>query len=157
MAAEIGISASYLNHLERNQRPVTAGILLRLAEAFDIDMKAFASDGGDTAGADQLGEIFSDAMLADLGVGRAVPGSRLTVPAVSCGCTRLFANCSGGRREGKKEQVGKTPARLSPPRPGCATTFNHSATITRSLKNAARRSAKHSTIRCRYPRRCGDG
>ena len=65
MAAEIGISASYLNHLERNQRPVTAGILLRLAEAFDIDMKAFASDGGDTAGADQLGEIFSDAMLAD--------------------------------------------------------------------------------------------
>ena len=48
MADEIGISASYLNHLERNQRPVTAGILLRLAEAFDIDMKAFASDGGDT-------------------------------------------------------------------------------------------------------------
>jgi len=33
MADEIGISASYLNHLERNQRPVTAGILLRLAEA----------------------------------------------------------------------------------------------------------------------------
>ena len=26
MADEIGISASYLNHLERNQRPVTAGI-----------------------------------------------------------------------------------------------------------------------------------
>ena len=71
MADEIGISASYLNHLERNQRPVTAGILLRLAEAFDIDMKAFASEGGDTAGADQLAEIFSDAMLADLGIGRA--------------------------------------------------------------------------------------
>ena len=48
MADEIGISASYLNHLERNQRPVTAGILLRLAEAFDIDMKAFASEGGVT-------------------------------------------------------------------------------------------------------------
>ena len=32
MADELGISASYLNHLERNQRPVTAGILLRLAE-----------------------------------------------------------------------------------------------------------------------------
>ena len=32
MAGELGISGSYLNHLERNQRPVTAGILLRLAE-----------------------------------------------------------------------------------------------------------------------------
>src|SRR5690349_22731679 len=29
MADQLGISGSYLNHLERNQRPVTAGILLR--------------------------------------------------------------------------------------------------------------------------------
>ena len=28
MAAELGISPSYLNHLERNQRPVTAGVLV---------------------------------------------------------------------------------------------------------------------------------
>ena len=91
MAAEIGISASYLNHLERNQRPVTAGILLRLAEAFDIDMKAFASDGGDTAGADQLGEIFSDAMLSDLGIGRAeLIELADNAPAVSEGVVRLY-------------------------------------------------------------------
>ena len=51
MADELGISASYLNHLERNQRPVTAGVLLRLAEAFDVDVKAFASEAGDSAGA----------------------------------------------------------------------------------------------------------
>src|SRR4029078_7531650 len=70
MADELGISASYLNHLERNQRPVTAGILLRLAEGFDIDVKALASQGGDGGGAPQLSEIFSDPMLADLGVSR---------------------------------------------------------------------------------------
>ena len=70
MAAELGISASYLNHLERNQRPVTAPVLLRLAEAFDVDVKAFASDGGESAGAEQLSEIFSDPILADLGVAR---------------------------------------------------------------------------------------
>jgi predicted transcriptional regulator/DNA-binding XRE family transcriptional regulator len=70
MAGELGISASYLNHLERNQRPITAPVLLRLAEAFDIDVKAFATEGGETAGADQLGEIFSDPILSDLGVGR---------------------------------------------------------------------------------------
>jgi predicted transcriptional regulator/plasmid maintenance system antidote protein VapI len=70
MAGELGISASYLNHLERNQRPITAPVLLRLAEAFDVDVKAFATEGGDAAGADQLGEIFSDPILSDLGVSR---------------------------------------------------------------------------------------
>ncbi len=70
MAAELGISASYLNHLERNQRPVTAPVLLRLAEAFDVDVKAFAAEGGDAAGAEQLAEIFADPMLSGLGVAR---------------------------------------------------------------------------------------
>ena len=70
MAAELGISASYLNHLERNQRPITAPVLLRLAEAFDVDVKAFATEGGDAAGSEQLLEIFADPMLSDLGVSR---------------------------------------------------------------------------------------
>ena len=70
MAAELGISGSYLNHLERNQRPLTAPVLLRLAEAFDVDVKAFAAEGGDAAGAEQLAEIFSDPILSDLGVAR---------------------------------------------------------------------------------------
>ena len=91
MANELGISASYLNHLERNQRPMTAGILLRLAEAYDIDVKAFASDSGDAAGPDQLGEIFADPMLANLGV----PRSELVeladnAPAVADGIVRLY-------------------------------------------------------------------
>src|SRR3954468_1537759 len=45
MAAEIGISPSYLNHLERNQRPVTAQVLLRLAEVYNVDLRTFARDG----------------------------------------------------------------------------------------------------------------
>src|SRR3954447_26348143 len=68
MAEQLGISGSYLNHLERNQRPVTAGILLRLANTFDIDLKAFAAESADTGGATQLNEIFADPMLVDLGV-----------------------------------------------------------------------------------------
>ena len=67
MAAQLGISASYLNHLERNQRPVTAGVLLRLAEVFDVNVKTFAAEGNEGAGAEQLAEIFSDPMFADLG------------------------------------------------------------------------------------------
>ncbi|MFN2473454.1 MAG: short-chain fatty acyl-CoA regulator family protein [Sphingomicrobium sp.] len=91
MAAELGISPSYLNHLERNQRPVTAGILLRLAEAFDIDIKAFAAEGRESAGAEQLGEIFSDRMFADLGITRyelvELAGN---APAVADGVARLY-------------------------------------------------------------------
>jgi transcriptional regulator with XRE-family HTH domain len=91
MAGEIGISASYLNHLERNQRPVTAGILLRLAESFDVDVKAFASEGSDSGGAQQLAEIFSDPMLADLGVTRyELVELADNAPSVADGIARLY-------------------------------------------------------------------
>jgi len=42
MAAEIGLSPSYLNHLERNQRPVTAQVLLKLAETFEVDLNSLS-------------------------------------------------------------------------------------------------------------------
>ncbi len=43
MAADIGVSASYLNLMERNQRPVSARVLIRLAEAYQFDLKSFAA------------------------------------------------------------------------------------------------------------------
>lgn len=43
-AEALGVSASYLNLLERNQRPVTARVLLALAEGFDIDVRSFGSE-----------------------------------------------------------------------------------------------------------------
>src|SRR5690349_8703623 len=119
MAAEIGISASYLNHLERNQRPVTAGILLRLAEAFDIDVKAFATESGDTAGADQLGEIFSDPMLADLGLGRSeLIELSDNAPAVSEGVVRLYTALRELQRRpptGTDEEAATDPRALITP------------------------------------------
>ena len=119
MADEIGISASYLNHLERNQRPVTAGILLRLAEAFDVDVKAFASEGGDTAGADQLSEIFSDGMLADLGVGRSeLIELADNAPTVSEGIVRLYTALREMQRrplDAGEEEAGADPRVLITP------------------------------------------
>src|SRR3954447_12964405 len=91
MADQLSISGSYLNHLERNQRPVTAGILLRLAESFDVDVKAFASENADSGGPNQLSEIFSDPMLADLGVSRyELIELADNAPAVADGITRLY-------------------------------------------------------------------
>src|SRR3546814_4531965 len=69
MAEEVGISPSYLNHLERNQRPVTAQVLLRLTENFDIDLRAFVSDA-EGAGISDLSEVFAAPLFRDLGIPR---------------------------------------------------------------------------------------
>src|SRR5579884_3283295 len=116
MADQLGISGSYLNHLERNQRPVTAGILLRLAEAFDVDVKAFASEAGDSAGATQLGEIFSDPMLADLGVSRyELVELADNAPTVAEGIARLYTAVREVQRRPQGEERRADPRSLITP------------------------------------------
>ena len=113
MAGELGISGSYLNHLERNQRPVTASILLRLAEAFDVDVKSFASEGGDSGGATQLGEIFSDPMLADLGVSRyELVELADNAPSVAEGIARLYTALRELRRHPEESETGGSDPRV---------------------------------------------
>jgi predicted transcriptional regulator/transcriptional regulator with XRE-family HTH domain len=113
MADELGISASYLNHLERNQRPVTAGILLRLAETFDIDIKAFASESGDPAGAQQLSEIFSDPMLTDLGISRyELVELADNAPAIADGIARLYTAFRELQRRPADAPAGGTDPRV---------------------------------------------
>ena len=65
MADELGVSPSYLNLLERNQRPVTAQMLLRLADAYDLDLRTLSADG-DAAGAAGLEEVLGDPLFKDL-------------------------------------------------------------------------------------------
>lgn len=62
MAAEIGVSASYLNLIERNQRPLTVQLLLKLAATYDLDLEALRGEaaGDQTA----LKEVFADPLLA---------------------------------------------------------------------------------------------
>ncbi len=92
MALSLGISPSYLNHLERNQRPVTAALLLRLAETYEIDVRAFAAGGGTRTGPDELAEIFSDALLGDLQVPRyELAELAHNAPSVADGIARLYA------------------------------------------------------------------
>ncbi len=68
MAEDLKVSPSYLNLLERNQRPVTAQMLLRLADAYDLDFRTLGGD--DQAGGGGLEEVLSDRMFADLGIAR---------------------------------------------------------------------------------------
>jgi len=115
MAAEIGVSPSYLNHLERNQRPVTAQVLLKLAEVYDVDLKSFAAEGGEGIGAAQLGEIFADPMFAGL----AVPRYELVevadnAPGVADAVSRLYAALVELRRQPVTGEEEGERAPLSP-------------------------------------------
>lgn len=65
MAADLGVSPSYLNHLERNQRPVTAQVLLKLASTYDLDLRSF-TDETEPSGEADLVEIFADPLFKDL-------------------------------------------------------------------------------------------
>ena len=70
MAATIGISPSYLNLIEHNQRPVTVSLLFSLGQAFEIDLKEFAEDD-DARFAVELGEVFADPLFEGEGVGNS--------------------------------------------------------------------------------------
>lgn len=47
LARRLGISTSYLNQIEHNQRPLSAGVLLELARVFRVDAQAFSDDEQD--------------------------------------------------------------------------------------------------------------
>jgi predicted transcriptional regulator/transcriptional regulator with XRE-family HTH domain len=68
MAEQLKVSPSYLNLLERNQRPVTAQVLLRLAEAYDLDLRSLSTD--EPGGGAGLEEVLADKMFADLALNR---------------------------------------------------------------------------------------
>ena len=69
MAEVLAISPSYLNLVERNQRPVSATLLIKLAESFDFDPRALAA-GEPGGGADAVRRRLADPMFADLEIDR---------------------------------------------------------------------------------------
>ncbi|RYG11234.1 MAG: XRE family transcriptional regulator, partial [Caulobacteraceae bacterium] len=69
MAGDLGVSPSYLNHIERNQRPVSAQLLLRLAETYDVDLRELNRPAGQ-AGEAELAEVFADPVFLGLAVPR---------------------------------------------------------------------------------------
>jgi XRE family transcriptional regulator, fatty acid utilization regulator len=52
MAAALGVSASYVNLLENNQRSVSVQVLLKLMETYGVDWRDIADDEGSTMLAD---------------------------------------------------------------------------------------------------------
>jgi transcriptional regulator with XRE-family HTH domain len=97
MAADLDISAPYVALLERNQRPVTADMLLRLACTYKIDLADLAGDGGADHTA-RMQAVLKEPMFADIDIppleisdiAIGYPGS----PRRSCGYTPPIAKNS---------------------------------------------------------------
>lgn len=98
MADELGVSPSYLNHLERNQRPLTAQMLLRLASTYDIDVRDFVA-GANEAAASDLHEIFADDLVRDIGIPRhEIMEVAENYPSVADAVSRLYRALGDLRR-----------------------------------------------------------
>jgi hypothetical protein len=65
MAEDLAISPSYIALLERNQRPLTADLLLRLAKAYKLDVSELAADERDDY-ARRLADVLRDPIFAEI-------------------------------------------------------------------------------------------
>jgi len=90
MATDLGLSTSYLNLLERNQRPVTAQVLLKLADSYELDLRAFAAET-EASGSASLGEILADPLFKDLNLSKfEVAEFADTSPGIAEAVVRLY-------------------------------------------------------------------
>ncbi|PHR94076.1 MAG: XRE family transcriptional regulator [Robiginitomaculum sp.] len=70
MAQDVGISTSYMNLIERNQRPMSAKVLLRMADVYEIDISVL-SPKSDMRMVRELSEVLKAPAYRDYKVSRA--------------------------------------------------------------------------------------
>jgi predicted transcriptional regulator/transcriptional regulator with XRE-family HTH domain len=70
LAGKLGISPSYLNLIEHNQRTLTRPLLVKLSETFEIDLRAF-SGSEEARLLAELTEMFGDSLFHDRQLTRA--------------------------------------------------------------------------------------
>ena len=97
LATRLGISASYLNLIEHNRRPLPAPLLLRVAEVLRLDLKQFSTDADARASADLL-EVFGDPVFDAHDLAAAdVREMAASSPAVARAVVSLYQAYRGAR------------------------------------------------------------
>lgn len=96
MAQRLTISPSYLNLIERNQRPVTARVIMQLMGEFAFDPRDLAG-GAAVGGVDGLTRRLTDQRFADLGIDREEVDEFLSAsPQIAAAFARLYDAGSAG-------------------------------------------------------------
>lgn len=89
MAEGLGISPSYLNLIERNQRPLTVQLILKMASAYKIDIEELQGETGSTAG--ELRQVFSDPLLSgEIPAGEELAEVAEMAPNAAQGMVKLY-------------------------------------------------------------------
>ncbi|WP_133365362.1 helix-turn-helix domain-containing protein [Qipengyuania sediminis] len=105
MAARLQISASYLNLLERNQRPMTARVVMQLMSEFAFDPREL---GGAAAvgGTEGMARRLRDERFADLGIDREEVDEFLSAsPQIAAAFARLYDAVPGGSGAGEEDAL----------------------------------------------------
>ncbi|MFZ5727717.1 MAG: helix-turn-helix domain-containing protein [Pseudomonadota bacterium] len=90
MAADLEVSASYIALLERNHRPLSAEMLLRLAQTYKVDVAALAGGAGADDAA-RLQAVLKDPLFADIDLPALESGDVATnYPAFTEALLRLY-------------------------------------------------------------------
>lgn len=102
MAGILGISPSYLNLIERNQRPLSARVLVQVIERFDFDPRALREDEA-IGGLDGLMRRMADKRFGDLGIDREeVQEFLAAAPQVAAAFARLYDAAGQGGGGGER-------------------------------------------------------
>ena len=90
MAQELNISASYLNLIENNQRPITVNLLFKLGQLYNIDFKEFTEDETGKLSV-ELNEIFLDPVFKSSDITkRDIKNLAQTSPVIGNAIIKLF-------------------------------------------------------------------
>lgn len=101
MAEELDVSASYLNLMERNQRPMTVQVLIRLADVYGIDPREFM-EGETEQAIGEIEQLLADPILRDIGVPRAeLQDAAEHAPALIAAMQKLYRAYLASREAGE--------------------------------------------------------
>lgn len=112
LADALGLSTSYINQIENNQRPLTAGLMLTLAENFGLDLGDLIGDRQDRVLAD-LREIMADPLFSGTAPGLiALKTVSDQTPEVAHALVRLYEayRKANERLAGMDAAMAETPA-----------------------------------------------
>ncbi|MFM5885139.1 MAG: short-chain fatty acyl-CoA regulator family protein [Novosphingobium sp.] len=115
MAGDLGISSSYVALLERNQRPLTADLLVRLARSYRLDLGDFAGDDSEDY-ARRIGQVLRDPLFADIDLpALEVADLATSFPGVSEALLRLHGAYNREQRALAEQREAPGAERASDP------------------------------------------
>jgi XRE family transcriptional regulator, fatty acid utilization regulator len=113
MARALGISTSYANQIEQSQRPLTAAVLLRIAEVFGVDTEFFSEAEEDRLAADLRLALADEACGGPLPAREEITEAARDHPEVARALVALHR-----RYRDTAEQAAMLAAPDAPPPPG---------------------------------------